>query len=67
MWHIGLFGYVETSGIIVKDLIIDKPTINCILGRPAANFVRKNADINGDGQILVDDAVGTVNLIMSNQ
>ena len=41
--------------------------INCILGRPAANFVRKNADINGDGQILVDDAVGTVNLIMSNQ
>ena len=41
--------------------------INCILGRPAANFVRKNADINGDGQILVDDAVGTVNIIMSNQ
>ena len=41
--------------------------INCILGRPAANFVRKNADINGDGQILVDDAIGTVNLIMSNQ
>ena len=27
----------------------------------------KNADVNNDGQILIDDAVGTVNIIMNEQ
>ena len=34
---------------------------------PPTPFNEKNADANSDGQILVDDAVGTVNRIMNNQ
>ena len=41
--------------------------VNYILGKPSSSFNDKNADTNGDGQILVDDAVGTVNKIMNNQ
>lgn len=41
--------------------------INYILGKPSSSFNEKNADVNEDGQILVDDAVETVNIIMNNQ
>lgn len=41
--------------------------INYILGKPSSSFNNKNADANDDGQILVDDAVGTVNIIMNEQ
>ena len=41
--------------------------INFILGKPSSSFNRTNADINGDGQILIDDAVQTVQIIMDAQ
>lgn len=41
--------------------------INFILGKPGASFNKENADVTGDGQILIDDAVQTVQLIMDAQ
>ena len=52
------------SAIDAADVV---SIVNYILGKPSSSFNEKNADINGDGQILVDDAVGTVNKIMNDQ
>lgn len=41
--------------------------INYILGKPSASFNKENADVTGDGDILIDDAVQTVQLIMNAQ
>lgn len=41
--------------------------INYILGRPSASFHKANADVTGDGEILIDDAVNTVQMIMDAQ
>ena len=41
--------------------------INDILGKPSASFNKTNADVNGDGEILIDDAVQTVQIIMDAQ
>lgn len=41
--------------------------INYLLGKPSASFNKLNADINDDGNILIDDAVKTVQLIMNAQ
>ena len=61
----------KTSGDANGDGIIDSADvtaiINYILGRPSASFNKANADINGDGEILIDDAVNTVQMIMNAQ
>ena len=41
--------------------------INYILGKPSASFNMENADVTGDGEILIDDAVQTVQMIMDAQ
>ncbi len=41
--------------------------INYILGKPSASFNKKNADVTGDSEILIDDAVHTVQMIMDAQ
>lgn len=41
--------------------------INYILGKPSASFNKENADVTGDGDILIDDAVQTVQMIMDAQ
>ena len=38
-----------------------------ILGKSSVSFVEANADLNGDGQVSVDDAVATVQLILDKQ
>ena len=38
--------------------------VNCILGSTADGFVEKQADINGDGVIDVEDVVEIVNIIL---
>ena len=41
--------------------------INYILGKPSASFNKENADVTGDGEILIDDAVQIVQMIMDAQ
>jgi hypothetical protein len=41
--------------------------VNYLLGKPSASFNPANADANNDGQILVDDAVETINIITNQQ
>ena len=41
--------------------------INYILGKPSSSFNMENADVTGDGEILIDDAVQTVQMIMDAQ
>lgn len=41
--------------------------INYIIGKSSSSFNALNADVNGDGQVLVDDAVAAVELIMNAQ
>ena len=41
--------------------------VNHILGKSSVSFVEANADLNGDGQVSVDDAVATVQLILDKQ
>ena len=54
-----------------SDSVVDAADVVCttnyILGKPSSSFNEKNADVNIDGQILIDDAVGTVNIIMNEQ
>ena len=54
-----------------SDSVVDAADVVCttnyILGKPSSSFNDKNADVNNDGQILIDDAVGTVNIIMNEQ
>lgn len=57
----------DANGDSVVDAADVVSTVNSILGKPSSTFVQKNADVNEDGLILVDDAVGTVNVIMNNQ
>lgn len=57
----------DANGDSVVDAADVVSTVNSILGKPSSTFVQKNADINEDGQILVDDAVGIVNIIMNAQ
>lgn len=69
-------GTTDPFGDVIKgdangDSVIDAAdvvsTVNSILGKPSSSFNQKNADVNEDGQILVDDAVGTVNIIINVQ
>lgn len=62
---ITIVGDSNSDGVVdVTDIVA---IINYILGKPSSSFNEKNADINGDGQILIDDAVGTVNEIINAQ
>lgn len=61
----------KTSGDANGDGVVDTADvtaiINCILGKPSVSFNKENADVTGDGEILIDDAVQTVQLIMDAQ
>ena len=61
----GIVGDANGDGVI--DSADVTAIINFILGKPSASFNRTNADVNGDGEILIDDAVQTVQLIMDAQ
>ncbi len=41
--------------------------VNHLLGKTSSSFNETNADVNSDGQVLIDDAVGTVQIIMNQQ
>lgn len=60
-----LRGDSNSDGVIDAADVVS--IVNYILGKPSSSFNEKNADANGDGQILVDDAVGTANIIMNEQ
>lgn len=61
----------KTVGDANGDGVVDSADvtaiINYILGKPSASFNKENADVTGDGEILIDDAVQTVQLIMNAQ
>ena len=57
----------DANGDGVVDTADVTAIINFILGQPSASFNKENADVNGDGSILIDDAVSTVQLIMNAQ
>ena len=61
----------RVSGDANGDGVVDSADvtaiINYILGKPSASFNKENADVTGDGEILIDDAVQTVQLIMNAQ
>ena len=57
----------DANGDGVVDSADVTAIINYILGKPSASFNKENADVNGDGDILIDDAVSTVQLIMNAQ
>ena len=61
----------KTSGDANGDGMVDTADvtaiINYILGKPSASFNKENADVTGDGDILIDDAVQTVQMIMDAQ
>lgn len=57
----------DANGDGVIDSADVTAIINYILGKPSASFNKENADVTGDGQILIDDAVQTVQLIMNAQ
>ena len=61
----------KTAGDANGDGVVDSADvtaiINYILGKPGASFNKENADVTGDGEILIDDAVQTVQIIMNAQ
>lgn len=57
----------DANGDGVIDAADVVSIINYIIGKSASSFNSLNADVNGDGQVLVDDAVGAVELIMNAQ
>ena len=57
----------DANGDGVVDTADVTAIINYILGKPGASFNKENADVTGDGEILIDDAVQTVQLIMNAQ
>ena len=57
----------DANGDGVIDAVDVTAIINYILGKPSPSFNRTNADVNGDGKILIDDAVQTVQMIMDAQ
>ena len=61
----------RVSGDANGDGVVDSADvtaiINFILGKPSTSFNKENADVTGDGEILIDDAVQTVQLIMNAQ
>ncbi len=61
----------KISGDANGDGVVDSADvtaiINYILGKPSASFNKENADVTGDGEILIDDAVQTVQMIMDAQ
>lgn len=57
----------DANGDGVVDTADVTAIINYILGKPSASFNKDNADVTGDGEILIDDAVQTVQLIMNAQ
>ena len=57
----------DANGDGVVDSADVTAIINYILGKPSASFNKGNADATGDGEILIDDAVQTVQLIMNEQ
>lgn len=61
----GISGDANGDGVV--DSADVTAIINFILGKPGASFNKENADVTGDGEILIDDAVQTVQLIMNAQ
>ena len=57
----------DANGDNVVDSADVTAIINYILGKPGSSFNKDNADVTGDGEILIDDAVQTVQLIMNAQ
>lgn len=57
----------DANGDGVVDSADVTAIINYILGKPSASFNMDNADVTGDGEILIDDAVQTVQMIMDAQ
>ena len=57
----------DANGDGVVDSADVTAIINYILGKPSASFNKANADVNSDGEILIDDAVQTVQMIMDAQ
>ncbi len=52
-------GTVDTADVVA--------IVNCILGKESPSFVKGNADVNKDGEVLIDDAVLTVQMILDAQ
>lgn len=52
-------GSIDTADVVA--------IVNHILGKSSSSFVEANADIDGNGEVLVDDAVATVQLILDKQ
>ena len=57
----------DANGDGVVDSADVTAIINYILGKPSSSFNKENADATDDGEILIDDAVQTVQLIMNAQ
>lgn len=52
-------GSIDTADVVA--------IVNYILGKSSTSFIEANADIDGNGEVLVDDAVATVQLILDKQ
>lgn len=52
-------GSIDTADVVA--------IVNHILGKSSTSFIEANADIDGNGEVLVDDAVATVQLILDKQ
>ena len=52
-------GQIDSADIVA--------TVNFIVGKPSSSFSFTNADVNGDGQILIDDVTGIIQIILDNQ
>lgn len=61
----GILGDANGDGVV--DSADVTAIINYILGKPGVSFNKDNADVTGDGEILIDDAVQTVQIIMNAQ
>ncbi len=57
----------DANGDGVVDAADVVGIVNHLLGNSSSSFNEANADVNADGQVLIDDAVGTVQIIMNQQ
>ena len=52
-------GQIDSADIVA--------TVNYIVGNPSSSFSFVNADVNGDGRVLIDDVTQIIQIILNNQ
>lgn len=60
-----ILGDANNDGLIDSADIVT--TVNYIVGKPSSSFSFVNADVNGDGRVLIDDVTQIIQIILNNQ